>query len=511
MRALTLAAIMLWGGPAFAQDAPREPKLMMDIKTIEERDGAMMSAYRPDLADGDRVVIDYDDDDVIKRCWIEPADGGNWRTCDWYQHMALTLSIHLRDQNDMGSGLIVVERGIGALDDPLPAPPVGAEQIEMIVTRVVPREDGATCENIVDPHEGDEHGTTLCIAGVNQRTEHPEEHVRWEMIYRRAEAIDDPTAEAIAGAKGVSDGDVELRELVKIVPLEDANFTGPVCADEGPRPPCGDVRRVFTSDDYPSRARMLNEQGVVRARLGIDEHGSVDKCEIVETSGSDTLDVATCRILQERVTMTPALDERGSAVAGTYFTPPIRWQLPGGNRLVEMLSQPRSQLVQIVERALDFVDITDEIIIVQYGHAGRIDACKRITYQEYDAATGCGGHFQRLHWLYTMIERQGVTDQPVRVVSRIVQASDFDETDLYDQQDEITMFQMVQTEDDLPFMMCAETGFFDEATTADECVDRLLSVRGPDASGDIPRHFLVTDVKRLPEGEDPGFTEAMRR
>jgi protein TonB len=91
----------------------------------------------------------------------------------------------------------------------------------------------------------------------------------------------------------------------------------------------GDVRAIFSGDDYPSEAQMNGEEGSVQARLSIDPQGVVAKCVIVRTSGHRSLDEATCRIIQKRARFTPARDDRGKAVSDTVVTPPITWRLEG--------------------------------------------------------------------------------------------------------------------------------------------------------------------------------------
>ncbi len=68
------------------------------------------------------------------------------------------------------------------------------------------------------------------------------------------------------------------------------------------------------------------EQGKATARLIIDRNGRVSKCTIATTSGSESLDRATCRILSERARFTPARDSNGNPVEDSY-TQTIVWQL----------------------------------------------------------------------------------------------------------------------------------------------------------------------------------------
>lgn len=84
---------------------------------------------------------------------------------------------------------------------------------------------------------------------------------------------------------------------------------------------------LFSTDDYPQAALRRNEQGVVAFTLSIDRRGRVGQCIIASSSGSATLDQATCDILQRRARFVPARDANGSAVAD-LTSGRIRWQLP---------------------------------------------------------------------------------------------------------------------------------------------------------------------------------------
>ena len=94
-----------------------------------------------------------------------------------------------------------------------------------------------------------------------------------------------------------------------------------------PGPTKGDVRTLFSGDDYPADAQMKGEQGTAQARLTIDVYGLVSNCTIIRSSGHRSLDDATCRILQKRARFSPARDQYGRAVPDSVTTPPITWRL----------------------------------------------------------------------------------------------------------------------------------------------------------------------------------------
>jgi protein TonB len=91
----------------------------------------------------------------------------------------------------------------------------------------------------------------------------------------------------------------------------------------------GDLRTVFSADDYPASAQANGEEGTVQAKLTVSASGRVSGCEIVRSSGHKSLDDATCRILERRARFTPARAADGQAIASTVVSPPIVWRLEG--------------------------------------------------------------------------------------------------------------------------------------------------------------------------------------
>ena len=97
----------------------------------------------------------------------------------------------------------------------------------------------------------------------------------------------------------------------------------------GATPPGGrsaPLAGLISADDYPIEALRNDEQGTAVARLEINEQGRVSKCTISQSSGSASLDAATCRILSTRARFRPAVDGEGRQVADT-FTQRITWRL----------------------------------------------------------------------------------------------------------------------------------------------------------------------------------------
>jgi protein TonB len=95
-----------------------------------------------------------------------------------------------------------------------------------------------------------------------------------------------------------------------------------------PAPYRGNLTGVISSDDYPADALDRGEQGTVEADLVVSEQGRVLACKILSSSGSESLDRATCNILTKRTRFTPAIDPQGRKVTGT-FTQRITWRIEG--------------------------------------------------------------------------------------------------------------------------------------------------------------------------------------
>jgi protein TonB len=89
----------------------------------------------------------------------------------------------------------------------------------------------------------------------------------------------------------------------------------------------GDLRTLFSTDDYPASAQASGAEGTVQATITIGTDGRVVGCNITRSSGNSALDSATCNIIRRRAKYTPARDSNGNATTDTIQTPPIRWQL----------------------------------------------------------------------------------------------------------------------------------------------------------------------------------------
>jgi protein TonB len=91
----------------------------------------------------------------------------------------------------------------------------------------------------------------------------------------------------------------------------------------------GDLRSLFSGDDYPASAQSAGAEGTARATLTISATGQVVGCDITQSTGNRALDSATCSILRRRAKFTPARDSNGNPTTDTVQTPSIVWRLEG--------------------------------------------------------------------------------------------------------------------------------------------------------------------------------------
>jgi protein TonB len=91
----------------------------------------------------------------------------------------------------------------------------------------------------------------------------------------------------------------------------------------------GDVRTLFSADDYPASAQAAGAEGTARATLTIGTDGRVVGCNITQSTGNGALDSATCNVLRRRAKFTPARDSNGNPTTDSYTTPSIVWRLEG--------------------------------------------------------------------------------------------------------------------------------------------------------------------------------------
>lgn len=91
--------------------------------------------------------------------------------------------------------------------------------------------------------------------------------------------------------------------------------------------PLGNPGAWISSRDYPTTALHDNLEGISVFVLTVDKNGRVSNCQIVQSSGSGSLDDATCNLITLRAIFEPATDRSGKPVEGTYSNR-VRWQIP---------------------------------------------------------------------------------------------------------------------------------------------------------------------------------------
>ena len=88
----------------------------------------------------------------------------------------------------------------------------------------------------------------------------------------------------------------------------------------------GNIRGLFSSDDYPMQSVRAGDTGRVKTALLVDEQGKVADCSVIETSGQAALDAQTCAVLKERARFKPAVGADGKPARDSWIQT-IVWQL----------------------------------------------------------------------------------------------------------------------------------------------------------------------------------------
>lgn len=83
---------------------------------------------------------------------------------------------------------------------------------------------------------------------------------------------------------------------------------------------------VVSADDYPKAALDRGELGPVYIQFLINPDGRVDSCTVLLSSGYKDLDDATCQLVTTRARFSPAQNESGKAIYGTYRQV-INWRI----------------------------------------------------------------------------------------------------------------------------------------------------------------------------------------
>lgn len=88
----------------------------------------------------------------------------------------------------------------------------------------------------------------------------------------------------------------------------------------------GNLRGLFSADDYPFASLLKGESGSVKIALLVDERGKVADCSVIETSGVAMLDAQSCAVVTARAQFTPAMGKDGKP-AKDSFIQVINWKV----------------------------------------------------------------------------------------------------------------------------------------------------------------------------------------
>lgn len=103
--------------------------------------------------------------------------------------------------------------------------------------------------------------------------------------------------------------------------------SGSSAGDRVSQPAKGDVRRLFSTDDYPADAFLGGKGGTAQYDLLVDEVGRVVDCYLANSSGVASLDGMGCQVLLTRAHFTPALNAAGKPIRSVVTTPPVTWMM----------------------------------------------------------------------------------------------------------------------------------------------------------------------------------------
>lgn len=89
----------------------------------------------------------------------------------------------------------------------------------------------------------------------------------------------------------------------------------------------GDLKKLITTDDYPSSSLRAEEEGTVLISYVIGTQGRITSCTVMRSSGHPRLDETTCTLATRRFRWKPAQDNAGNPIEDKG-TQTVRWQIP---------------------------------------------------------------------------------------------------------------------------------------------------------------------------------------
>lgn len=114
------------------------------------------------------------------------------------------------------------------------------------------------------------------------------------------------------------------------LPVREWNSSEVASDGETPPMPKNNPGTWVTPADYPKWALTYGVEGVVRFRVEINAEGTVQSCEVTESSGATQLDDAACAKIVERGQFIPAKNKAGQNVP-SYWVSAVRWMIPQKN------------------------------------------------------------------------------------------------------------------------------------------------------------------------------------
>lgn len=76
---------------------------------------------------------------------------------------------------------------------------------------------------------------------------------------------------------------------------------------------------LITEADYPRESRTEGAQGRTRVRVSVNSLGKQYRCEILTSSGLESIDKASCAVVMKKAIFEPARDELGVPIVGQIF------------------------------------------------------------------------------------------------------------------------------------------------------------------------------------------------
>jgi TonB family protein len=140
---------------------------------------------------------------------------------------------------------------------------------------------------------------------------------------------------------------------------------------EGAQPPRAITSHAIQADDYPGDAVRAGVQGIVALRYLVDEQGSVSKTEVVQSSGTRSLDDAATRMITRRWKFEPARSASGMPISvwqGAFVEYVVRSPVSDRRRLgchAKPLEPGENEHVLITATLLSGYDAAGQVVALQ--------------------------------------------------------------------------------------------------------------------------------------------------